>query len=407
MGHIQLGDLVDSGVFHEILENFSKVTSMAAVAVNYRGEPLTKYANFSEFCSMIRKDSVCRACCYKSDAHGGVEAARSGKPYIYKCHTGLTDIAVPIIENGQYLGAILAGQVKVADFDYPEINRNHDPYIEEKLSDPEVKKLYDKIPTITKEQLENASELLYIMANYIVEKAMRSHVQEELNEKNERLIHSMKHRMELEKNLQVSELKLLQSQVNPHFLFNVLNTIHSLAMIESSPKTSEMVCNLSEMLRYTIQNKMQNLVSLEEELEYTLKYIAIQEARIGDMINFRIEIPEKLNHIKMPFMTLQPFVSNAINHGIYGFRENGEIVISSECNRDHVWLHIEDNGVGIGSHTLDKILEGKMKDKDSKSTGIGIRNTNRRLEHLFGPEYKLSIKSKQGVGTRVSIKLPK
>ncbi len=407
MGHIQLGDLVDSGVFQEILENFSKVTSMAAVAVNYRGEPLTKYANFTDFCSELRKDNRCRSCCYKSDAHGGVEAARSGKPYIYKCHTGLTDIAVPIIENGQYLGAILAGQVKVSDFDYPEIQRSNDPFLKEKLDDPKLVSLFEEIPIITKEQLENASDLLYLMANYIVEKAMRSHVQEELNEKNERIIVYMKQRMELEKNLRESELKLLQSQVNPHFLFNVLNTIHSLAMIESSPKTSEMVCNLSEMLRYTIQNKMQNLVTLEEELEYTKKYISIQEARIGDMIRFQIDIPEDHKHIKMPFMTLQPFVSNAINHGIYGFRDNGHIKISSEFYKEHLIVHVEDDGVGIGKNTLENILEGKMKEKDSKSTGIGIRNTNRRLEHLFGSEFKLNIKSSQGVGTRVSIKLPK
>lgn len=316
-------------------------------------------------------------------------------------------MAVPIIYNGQYLGAILAGQVKVLDYDYPDITSTIDPYIEKELNRSSLMVLHRKAPTITKEQIETARELLFLMANYIVEKAMRSHAQEELNEKNERLIQSMKQRMELEKNLQESELKLLQSQVNPHFLFNVLNTIHSLAMIESAPKTSDMVCNLSEMLRYTIQNKMHNLVTLEEEVEYTQKYMSIQQARIGEMIDFKIDIPEKLYGIKLPFMVIQPFVSNAINHGLFGYREEGEIRIWAEKSGKDCLLYISDNGVGMSEGTLERIRKGERCSEVSKSTGIGIYNTNRRLVHLFGEQYSLDINSKAGVGTKITIKLPR
>ncbi len=407
MANIRLEHLVDSGVFQGILDNFSKVTGIAVVAVNYRGEPITQYTNFTDFCFEFRKNGNCRAKCFQSDAHGGVEAARSGKPYIYKCHSGLTDFAVPIIDNGQYLGAILAGQVKVLDYEYPDINTTIDPYVESVLNQSELMVLHRKVPTITREQLENASELLFLMANYIVEKAMRSHVQEELNEKNERLIQSMKQRMELEKNLQESELRLLQSQVNPHFLFNVLNTIHSLAMIESAPKTSDMVCNLSEMLRYTIQNKMHHLVTLEEEVEYTQKYMSIQQARVGDMIQFNIDIPEKLYGTKLPFMVIQPFVSNAINHGLFGYREEGEIRVWAEKNGKDCLLHISDNGVGMSESTLDRIRKGERCSEGSKSTGIGIYNTNRRLVHLFGEQYTLDVNSKAGVGTKITIRLPR
>lgn len=407
MGHIRLEELVDSGVFQSILDNFSKVTGMAAVAVNFRGEPITELINFTDFCSCFRQDTTCQMGCFQSDAHGGVEAARSGKPYIYQCHAGLTDLAVPIIENGQYLGAILAGQVKVLDHEYPEVSTKREPYIERKLNDSKLYQLHRKVPTISQEQIENASEMLYIMANYIVEKSMRSHVQSELNEKNERLIQFMQQRMELEKNLKESELKLLQSQVNPHFLFNVLNTIHSLAMIEDAPSTSNMVINLSEMLRYTIKNKMYHLVTLEEEMEYTQKYIAIQKARIGDMIRFHIDIPEKLYGVKLPFMVLQPLVSNAINHGIFGFRDDGEIKIWAERDGKDCLLCISDNGIGISEQSFKKIQQGENCTDMSSSTGIGISNTNKRLIHIFGDQYGLDIMSQAGIGTKVTIRLPR
>lgn len=403
---IRLEEVIDSTIFYEILQKFSRVTKMAAVAVNYKGEPITDYSYFTDFCAKFRENDICLAHCYKSDAHGGVEAARSGKPYIYKCHTGLTDIAVPIVEDGHYLGAILAGQVLIEDEDNAIDHSSCLPVISERLQEKELLDARQKVPVITRKQLNAASDLLYVMANYIVEKTINTHVQEELNEKNEKLIRSMSRRMELEKNLQESELKLLQSQVNPHFLFNVLNTIHSLAMIEEAPKTSEMACNLSEMLRYTIQNKMHHLVTLKEEIEYTQKYISIQETRNGDLIQYNFDIPEELNYIKIPFMIIQPFVSNAIKHGIYGYREKGEISISAEEISGDCYIYIEDNGIGMSKEVVDSISIYEKKYSETKSTGIGISNTNKRLIHVFGEDYKLRIKSKESVGTQITIRVP-
>lgn len=404
---LSLADIIEIDVLESIIEKFSKATKIAAVVVDFKGEPITKYTGFTHFCSAVRKNESCLNACFKSDAHGGVEAARSGKPFIYTCHAGLIDFAVPIVFEGQYLGSIMAGQVKLIDANYDKSIQMTDPQVEEVLKDPIINELYNIVPTIKVRELEAAADLLYLMANYIVSQGFSQRVQEELNRKNERLIYEMDARMTLEKSLQEAELKLLQSQVNPHFLFNVLNTINSLAMIESAPKTSEMVHSLSEMLRYTIKNKMHYLVTIEQELSYTENYVNIQNIRLNNKLSFDIDVPDKFAHVKIPFMIVQPMVSNAINHGLFDKGTGGEIKISGTEDEKNVFVHIADNGVGMSSDIIKAIQEGGYSSSKDQSTGIGLTNADKRLVHRFGQDYRLKIESAENVGTRITIKLPK
>jgi len=248
---------------------------------------------------------------------------------------------------------------------------------------------------------------MYIMSNYIVEQAFNQMMQEELNEKNNRLIKEMEVRMALEKNLRESELQLLQSQVNPHFLFNVLNTINSLAMIEKANKTSEMIYSLSEMLRYTIKNKMHYMVTLEQEIDYNNKYLQIQKVRLGDQIEFTININEDLFELKVPFMIIQPLVSNAINHGLFDKGAGGKLSIISEDDEDNAYIIVEDNGKGIPKDTIRSIQSGTYESKTSRSTGTGLITVEKRLIHRYGEKYRLLIESEPNKGTKITVKIPK
>lgn len=402
-----LSDIIEITVLEHIIEKFSKATKIAAVVVDFKGEPITKYTGFTDFCTAIRRNERCLNACFKSDAHGGVEAARSGKPFIYTCHSGLVDFAVPIIFEGQYLGSIMAGQVKLIDASYDQALQPNDAEVEAVLEDPIIRELYNIVPTIKVRELEAAADLLYIMANYIVSQGFNQKVQEELNRKNERLIFEMDARMSLENNLREAELKLLQSQVNPHFLFNVLNTINSLAMIETAPKTSEMVHSLSEMFRYTIKNKIHYLVTIEQELSYTENYMSIQKIRLNNRIKFKVDIPEKFAHIKIPFMIIQPLVSNAINHGLFNKKGDGLIEISGYEDAHNAYIKVEDNGIGIEKEVLKQLQDGTYTSDGSESTGIGMSNADKRLIHRFGQAYRLRIESEVGNGTCITIKLPK
>lgn len=409
MKGIGLKDIVDLQALQEIQDSFSKVTKIAMVIVDFKGEPIIESSNFTPFCRCFREDPNCRDMCYRSDAHGGIEAARSGKPYIYTCHTGLVDFAIPIVVEGHFLGSVLAGQVKVEDEnDFLPIMGKVPKFVEERKNLPEMKAYYEDIPTIKSEELIAAINLMYIMANLIVEKGFIQLMQQELNEKNDRLIEEMKVRMALEKNLKESELQLLKSQVNPHFLFNVLNTINSLAMIEKAPKTSEMIYFLSEMLRYTIKHGTSQIVPVEQEMDYTVKYLKIQQIRMGSKLQFEIDVPDRFMNVKVPFMIVQSMVSNAITHGLYNKNKDGLIQIKGYDDEENVYITVTDNGVGISKEKIQEILSGQYKGDPAKATtGIGLMNADKRLVHLFGEKHRVNIDSVVGKGTRVTIKLPK
>ena len=402
---LHLRDFIDVDMLQEIQDKFADATGLAAVTVDYRGEPITRYSNFSRFCRLIRKDKKCKEACYQSDAHGGLEAARAGKPYIYKCHAGLVDFAIPIIVKGYYMGSIMSGQAK--------IEREKEALLENVFSsvpgwrnEREIIEAYNEIDIIPYDKVVAAAHMMFIISNYIVEKEVVTLVQEELNKKNIKLMEEMKARSELEKALMNSEFKALQAQINPHFLFNVLNTIGRLALIENADRTQEMIYNLAEMLRYTLKRDTNRKVHLEEEINHIERYLKIQSIRLGKRLKYSIKIPEDMQKIKIPFMTIQPLVENSIKHGIEPKEEGGSVTISGYSIGKDVIINIFDDGVGIPEGKLNSILQWKKNLDNDKSIGIGINNVNKRLVYCFGSNYGVKISSNKD-GTAVNILLPK
>ncbi len=457
---MKITDIFDVDVLQKIQDSFSEATGFATITVDYKGNPITKYSNFSGFCTKVRENKNCLECCYRSDAHGGIESARSGKPSIYICHGGLVDLAVPIMVKGNYLGAIMSGQVRIDE----EGMKNLPLGSVSELTDfsefenrEELEELYEKTQVTTLKQVNAAADLLYTIANYIVEKQMIHIMQEELHNKNLELMEEVKLRSEVEAALKEADLKALQAQINPHFLFNVLNTIGRLALLENAEKTQEMIYAFSDMMRYTLKKENSNIVSLKEEIEHVRNYLSIQKMRLGERLEYDIQIDEDAEETMCPFMTIQPFVENAINHAIENylsiqkmrlgerleydiqidedaeetmcpfmtiqpFVENainhaiepnvkgGKITITAEMQDNLTLIHIIDNGSGIKKELIDKLLNGTYEsspENGDKNTGIGINNANKRLQYYYGAEYGVAIQSDVGHGTDILIRIPR
>lgn len=401
-----LSEVIDIDVLQSIQDFYSKATSLSVVTVDYMGNPMTQFSNFTTYCSLLREDSKCsEKCCY-SDAHGGLEATRIGKPHIYICHGGLVDFAIPIVLEGQYLGSIMAGQVKV-DTEFFD-NKKYMKQVRNQWHDkPEIIDAYQKIPTISYEKVNAAANMMYIVANHIVEKGLANVYQEELNKKNMELLKETKVKSELEKALRTAELKALQSQLNPHFLFNVLNTVGRLAFLEGATKTEELLISFAEMIRDTLK-KSNLIVALRESVNYTEKYLDIQKIRFGDRLEYDIDIQEEILDIKIPFMILQPFVENSINHGLENKEDGGYIKIIGKSIGKNATINIIDNGIGISKNKIDMMLDDSSQENfKSSSTGMGIKNVNNMIKNYFGEKYGISIDSKINKGTIVKIKVPK
>jgi len=396
-----LTNIVKIDILQNILDKFADATGLAAVVADREGVPVTEPSNFTDFCKIIRASEQGRRRCMLSDAHGGMKAKEIGGPYIYHCHSGLIDLAAPIIVEGQFIGTILCGQVVLTE----EVKtRNVEEMIACRTRDLNVDKeklmrCFKKIEAIPKSRVHAAAELLSIVANYIVEMGVANIFHQEL-------IEEIKARRELEQLLQNTELKALQSQINPHFLFNTLNTIARLALLENARQTEEVAYALSDLLRYSLRN-IEEIVTLEKELDCVKKYLLIQKVRFGDRIKTRIDVEKELMETPIPLLTIQPIVENAIIHGLELKKRGGELRINGVLDENRVVIEVIDNGLGIPREKLKNLFKKKKKIcKGGHTTGLGLMNVHKRLQHYFGPEFGLNVDSQVGKGTTVKITIP-
>lgn len=196
-----------------------------------------------------------------------------------------------------------------------------------------------------------------------------------------------------------SELKALQAQINPHFLFNAINTIVSLTRTKPD-EARRLLLHLGNYFRKNLEQNVDE-VDLSKEIEHVNSYIEIEKARFGDKLEMEYNIEENID-CKLPPLILQPLVENAIKHGVLGKIEGGKVEIIARDIGIGTELIVKDNGVGIPKDKLNSLL----KEKTPKD-GIGLKNVNERLVNKYGPEYGLRIDSEVNKGTIVSMVIPK
>jgi two-component system sensor histidine kinase YesM len=200
------------------------------------------------------------------------------------------------------------------------------------------------------------------------------------------------------------ELNVLQTQVNPHFLYNTLNSIKWMATIQRNSGISEMTTALSRLLR-NMAKGVSDKISLEEELSIVKDYVLIQQYRYSDKFVVDYNIDQSILKYKIVKFTLQPLVENAIFHGIAPGEQSGTIVIEAKKVLDNIEISVIDSGVGMTSNQLNEVLQNTHSKKD-RLNSIGISNVRERLMLIYGESYGLSISSQQNYGTIVVITIP-
>lgn len=195
----------------------------------------------------------------------------------------------------------------------------------------------------------------------------------------------------------VAEFKALRAQIEPHFLFNALNTIASFC--RTNPvRARELIIDLSNYFRQTLK-RAEEFVPLKDEIEFLQSYLSIEKARFGERLKIVIDIPEEMMNIKMPVYMLQPIIENSIKHGILPKPLGGTVIIKAYYLQDKVEFSIEDTGIGMNKEKLEEVT--------NKWPGIGLKNVNERLKLLYGEEYVLNISTEFQCGTRISFLIPR
>lgn len=202
-----------------------------------------------------------------------------------------------------------------------------------------------------------------------------------------------------------AEFKTLASQINPHFLYNTLETIRMKAYVNNDKETADLVKKLGKFMRRCLEVK-NSMVTLESELEFTKSYLELQSARFGDKVSYTIENEVDPQYKILPLI-IQPIVENAFVHGIESSKSNGVIKIKIGYHNDSVIIEVIDNGQGIPDDKMSE-LRWKLEESDTSSgKSIGLTNVNKRIKMYHGESYGLTFSSETGKGTRVRITLPK
>jgi len=215
----------------------------------------------------------------------------------------------------------------------------------------------------------------------------------------------------IKSHLKETELQALQSQINPHFIFNTLNAAVQLAMFEKADRTCYFIECFSNLFRYNLRS-LDSPVTLRDEIENINNYIALLKVRYADRINYLQEVDENILDIPIPCMVLQPLIENAFIHGISELESGGTIILRAMEDGENFIIEIEDNGVGMDQEKIDQILRDDTEDSRPSgsvghTTGIGTRNVMQRLRNFFDYEHILDIISRKPGGTKVVISIPK
>ncbi|NIK76609.1 two-component system sensor histidine kinase YesM [Paenibacillus castaneae] len=199
-----------------------------------------------------------------------------------------------------------------------------------------------------------------------------------------------------------TEFKALQAQINPHFLYNTLESINWTAKLSNQTRISQMVEALGSLLRTSI-NLKEPLIPLGKELDIISHYVTIQKFRFDERLDFQLDVPDKVLFCSIPKLSLQPLVENAINYGLEQMIDTCTIKIHSYIKDDLLFVSVEDNGPGMEQQMVVQLLNGEVK---TKGSGLGLKNIEDRIKLLYGEAYGLMVESEPNKGTKVTLMLP-
>ncbi|HHT62651.1 MAG TPA: histidine kinase [Clostridia bacterium] len=369
----------------DLQKAFTSLVGLDLMVVDAVGNPISPPGEFmqcSKYCPQLKK--VLGNIGYQTvPLWSGLKDA-----FAYRCHAGLIEITYPLIgSNVGKLGAIICGHF-LMEGDCPKGNS------------PE------GIPVISKEKLENICRLLSFIGGRIIDLSQALTVNRQLEDQRSSFIHFMKRQHRLEEALKDAEMNALQSQVNPHFLFNALNTISRLALLQGDSQTEKVVGALARLMRYSLY-QVKSLVTVREEVQSIKDFLLIQEARFQGRIASRVEVDKNIMDSEMPCMILQPLVENACLHGLEPLKKGGLVSVRGWLDDDRVCFIIEDNGVGMTEQVKKDIFHMKSKpDSRGQVSGLGLPNVLRRLQYQFGSDCALDIESQPGKGTKLQLSFP-
>lgn len=289
--NLPIRDMLDIAQFRIIQNELASLVDISIVTTDPEGVPIGEPSNFTTFCQLVRSSPAGRRSCEECDRIANIRSLREGKALVYDCHCGLKDCTAPIIVDGIYVGSVLGGQVVVREEDRAKIDTQK---ISEEFGLPrdQLEQRVVELKVVPEEFLHRSLRFYCFLANYSAEFGLKTLVQKKLDKERRK-------REQLQQIAREQELKRMQAQMNPHFLFNALNSIARIAYLEDASQTEQLIYSLSNYLRYSIKNT-ETMPKLSLELDNLNHYLSIQNTRFGDRIHVSLEIEPDILEWRIP-----------------------------------------------------------------------------------------------------------
>ena len=383
-----LKSLMDSNLY----SRYSGLLSLSNISlqlIDTDGNILLEFNPSPDFCKFICQEDETRIC---SDYISRLEPGR-GERFI--CRHGLTNILLPVDINDQTIGYMVGAQVYSTDSEYQKYLIDIMDIAKDKKLEPEViAKSISAIKTIE----ENKIDIHEQICNHITQNIGYDFSQN-LHTTDKAIARLSIEKEMLEKKIINLEAKNMSLVINPHFLFNTLNSIARIAYFEKSHTTEELIYCLSDLLRYNLKQD-DELHTIGAEMDNIEKYLYIQKVRYKNRLEYEIDIPDQIKPHRIPNMIIQPIVENALIHGITPKRDGGKIKIYAEKYKNDIKISVMDNGNGFPKEVIQSLQQSENK------LGIGFRSTDKRLKRYFGEDYGLNIAKSDFSGSTVTIMIP-
>lgn len=307
----KITELIDMKLLQKIQDNCAMAMGIAVVTVDYKGNPVTRYSGFTKHCMKVRESQGLYEMCALCDAHGGLHSAITGQPYIYRCHADLVDFALPLIVDGNYVGAVLGGQARMREEEASQLE-----YILSHQStlcrdNPEIRNLRESMEYVTYEKLEAAVTVMRDVLVSLMRDQGKDGMELRLEKTEQELNHERMARAEMEMAVEKAEREAAQLKTGSSYFYFVMNVIARLAYEEKAPKTEELVYDFTDMTRYLSQ-RGQSISSLGEEVQYIEAVLRVQKAWLREELDYQVSVPKSYWGIACPWMLLHPVVERML-----------------------------------------------------------------------------------------------
>lgn len=400
MGKVGLSDIVTMPAFEGAASLFHQATGMTLSFYDEAGQVVFYPAEKRcEFCHLIQSTQEGRRRCHESDQAAAL--SKDNRPRSYTCHAGLIDVVVPVVVAGKRVGCFYSGQSLLKP---PTAMSYHD--MRALVADLEINsnrlwEAYRLVPAVDESRLEMAMGLLSIICGHLVERETALQNERALTLEQRKLRKAAEERARLERYLREMELRLLQAQLNPHFLFNALNLLLGESIAENASRTSEMVENLSLLLRNSV-GQIGNTVSLTDEMTSTRAYVDIFAARFDKRIDMQTELDPQVSDFAIPALTLQPLVENALIHALPKCQGRFILRVSASRVDDAVEITVVDNGPGLSPEAL-AFARAALENRDPECKLTGLVGVNRRLKYYYESIQDLELDFSGGFSVKIRI----